>query len=128
MVVEDDEELVVLDRSAVVVGDDIVVDEPPPEIAVVVVVVEDALARVVDVVLRGALVVVDAGGGTTGTYTGLGVGAGRTVNHRAKTPTNATVSTTVDRRTRSFGMSGPRRRGHGGRRRDAGALQRQGNP
>jgi hypothetical protein len=64
-------------------------------------------AFVVDVVVLGDVVVVVVGCGTTGTYTGLGVGVGRTASHRPPIPKNATISTIVDRRMRSFATSAP---------------------
>lgn len=67
------------------------------------VVVVDAF---VDVVVLGDAVVV-VGCGTTGTYTALGVGIGRTASHRPPIPKNATISTIVDRRMRSFATSAP---------------------
>jgi hypothetical protein len=89
-----------------VVDDDEPADVPVPAAAVLVVGASgEPDAFVVDVVVLGDVVVV--GCGTTGTYTGLGVGVGRTASHRPPILKNATISTIVDRRMRSFATSAP---------------------
>jgi hypothetical protein len=90
-----------------VVDDDEPVDVPVPAAAVLVGASDEPDAFVVDVVVLGEVVVVVVGCGTTGTYTGLGVGVGRTASHRPPIPKNATISTIVDRRMRSFATSAP---------------------
>ena len=91
-----------------VVDDDEPADVPVPAAAVLVVGASgEPDAFVVDVVVLGDVVVVVVGCGTTGTYTGLGVGVGRTASHRPPILKNATISTIVDRRMRSFAISAP---------------------
>jgi hypothetical protein len=104
VVVDELDDVVELCGGAVV-DDDEPADDPVPAAAVLVVDASDEPDAFVDVVVLGDVVVV--GCGTTGTYTALGVGIGRTASHRPPIPKNATISTIVDRRMRSFATSAP---------------------